>query len=52
MGKKESTNWNIPVTLALNQAVDHVVKSGQYSSKSEFVRSACRKELESTAERA
>ena len=47
MGKKEYVSWNIPVPFVLDQAVEDAVKSGQFISKSDFVRYACRKELAS-----
>jgi len=49
LGKKEYVCWNIPVPLVLDQAVEDAVKSGQFISKSDFVRYACRKELASTS---
>ena len=44
---KEYASWNIPVPFVLDQAVEDAVKSGQFISKSDFVRCACRKELAS-----
>ena len=46
---KEYASWNIPVPFVLDQAVEDAVKSGQFISKSDFVRCACRKELASTS---
>ena len=43
---KEYASWNIPVPFVLDRAVEDAVKSGQFISKSDFVRCACRKELE------
>jgi Arc/MetJ-type ribon-helix-helix transcriptional regulator len=44
---KDPSKWSVPITPALNQAVNDAIKRGLYSSRSEFVRTACRKALES-----
>ncbi len=47
-GKKGwSKIWNIPAPKALDEAVKEAVMKGTHVSKSEFVRDACRKLLES-----
>ena len=45
MGKQKLIYWNIPVTNALNMAVEKTIKRDTHVSKSEFVRDACRKLL-------
>lgn len=46
MGKrKELFYWNIPVTRALNEAVEEAVKLDMHVSKSDFVRDAVRRLL-------
>jgi Arc/MetJ-type ribon-helix-helix transcriptional regulator len=43
----DKTKWCIPVTTALDDAVEHAVAKDSHISKSEFVRDAVRKQLES-----
>ena len=45
--KKWSRIWSIPAPKALDEAVKEAVMKGTHVSKSEFVRDACRKLLES-----
>jgi len=46
MGKKRNyVYWNIPVTKALNSAVESAVKTTYYVSKSDLVRDAVRRLL-------
>jgi len=45
MGKNK-THWNIPVSLMLDQAVEYAVERDSHSSKSEYVRDAVRRMLE------
>ena len=45
--RKDLAFWNIPVQESLNEAVKEAVIKGTHVSKSEFVRDACRKLLES-----
>ncbi len=46
MSKQEKTNWNIPVSKTLDDALEHAVTADSHSSKSEFVRDAVRRRLE------
>jgi len=41
----KKVTWNIPTTEVLDLAVEKVVESGVYSSKSELVRDAVRRRL-------
>lgn len=46
MGKrKDLTYWNIPVTRALNEAVEEAIKVDMHVSKSDLVRDAVRRLL-------
>ena len=46
MGKrKDLTYWNIPVTRALDEAVEKAVKADMHVSKSDLVRDAVRRLL-------
>jgi Arc/MetJ-type ribon-helix-helix transcriptional regulator len=42
---EKKTNWNIPVTKTLDDALEQAVAFGSHSSKSEFVRDAVRRRL-------
>jgi Arc/MetJ-type ribon-helix-helix transcriptional regulator len=46
MSKQEKTNWNIPVSKTLDEALEQAVNRDSHSSKSEFVRDAVRRKLE------
>ena len=46
MSKHEKTNWNIPVSKTLDDALEQAVNLDSHSSKSEFVRDAVRRRLE------
>ena len=43
---KEKTKWCIPVTKTLDDALEQAVTHDSHSSKSEFVRDAVRRRLE------
>ena len=43
---KDRTNWNIPVSKVLDDALEHAVTMDSHSSKSEYVRDAVRRLLE------
>jgi Arc/MetJ-type ribon-helix-helix transcriptional regulator len=43
---KQTTNWNIPVSKTLDDALEQAVNLDSHSSKSEFVRDAVRRRLE------
>jgi Arc/MetJ-type ribon-helix-helix transcriptional regulator len=45
--RSDKTKWCIPVTDALDQAVEHAVTKDSCITKSEFVRDAVRRKLES-----
>ena len=44
--KQERSNWNIPVTKTLDDALELAVALDSHCSKSEFVRDAVRRRLE------
>ena len=44
--RKEKTKWCIPVTNALDTAIEQAVLKDSHISKSEFVRDAVRRRLE------
>jgi hypothetical protein len=44
--REKNTNWNIPVTKVLDEAVEEAVKRDTHSTKSDFVRDAVRRRLE------
>ena len=44
--RKNKTKWCIPVTGALDKALEQAVQRDSHSSKSEFVRDAVRRRLE------
>jgi Arc/MetJ-type ribon-helix-helix transcriptional regulator len=46
MSRQEKTNWNIPVSKTLDDALEQAVNLDSHSSKSEFVRDAVRRRLE------
>lgn len=46
MSKQGRTNWNIPVSKTLDDALEQAVNLDSHSSKSEFVRDAVRRRLE------
>ncbi len=46
MNKKGKTNWNVPVSKTLDDALEQAVNLDSHSSKSEFVRDAVRRRLE------
>jgi Arc/MetJ-type ribon-helix-helix transcriptional regulator len=46
LSKQEKTNWNIPVSKTLDDALEQAVNLDSHSSKSEFVRDAVRRRLE------
>jgi len=46
MSKQGKTNWNIPVSKTLDDALEKAVNLDSHSSKSEFVRDAVRRRLE------
>jgi len=46
MSKQEKRNWNIPVSKTLDEALEQAVTMDSHSSKSEFVRDAVRRRLE------
>jgi Arc/MetJ-type ribon-helix-helix transcriptional regulator len=48
--KRKLFFWNIPVSKELNDRVEYAVAGGSYNSKSEFIRDACRRLLESLKE--
>lgn len=39
------SDWHIPVSLVLDEAVESAVKNGQYISKSDLIREAVRSKL-------
>jgi Arc/MetJ-type ribon-helix-helix transcriptional regulator len=43
---RNQVNWNIPVTKALDDALEQAVKIDTHSTKSDFVRDAVRRKLE------
>ena len=43
---KDKRNWNIPVTPALDNALEEAVRLDTHSTKSDFVRDAVRRKLE------
>lgn len=43
---KVKTNWNIPVSKVLDDALEKALNFDSHSSKSEFVRDAVRRRLE------
>jgi metal-responsive CopG/Arc/MetJ family transcriptional regulator len=45
MAKKRLRFWNIPVTQALDEAVEKAVRKNAHVSKSDFVRDAVREKL-------
>ncbi|MGA2523648.1 MAG: hypothetical protein ABSF65_05790 [Candidatus Bathyarchaeia archaeon] len=47
MSKQEKRSWNIPVSKTLDDALEQAVNLDSHSSKSEFVRDAVRRRLES-----
>jgi Arc/MetJ-type ribon-helix-helix transcriptional regulator len=47
LSKQEKTNWNIPVPKSLDNALEQAVSLDSHVSKSEFVRDAVRKQLQS-----
>jgi Arc/MetJ-type ribon-helix-helix transcriptional regulator len=40
------TYWNIPVPVALNEALEQAILLGNYRTKAEYVRNAVRRMLE------
>ena len=44
--KKNKTNWNIPVPVALDDALEKAVQLDTHSTKSDFVRDVVRRRLE------
>jgi Arc/MetJ-type ribon-helix-helix transcriptional regulator len=46
MSKQPRTNWSIPVSRTLDDALEQAVNLDSHSSKSEFVRDAVRRRLE------
>ena len=46
MRKKNKTNWNIPVPVALDDALEKAVQLDTHSTKSDFVRDVVRRRLE------
>jgi Arc/MetJ-type ribon-helix-helix transcriptional regulator len=46
LSKQEKRNWNIPVSKTLDDALEKAVDQDSHSSKSEFVRDAVRRRLE------
>lgn len=43
---KKNTVWSIPVSLALDEAVENAVVKDMHSTKSDLVREAVREKLE------
>ena len=39
------SDWHIPVSLVLDEAVESAIKDGQYISKSDLIREAVRSKL-------
>jgi len=46
MSKRRFVNWNIPVSISLDQAVEQAVKEGSFLTKSELIRTSVRNQLE------
>jgi Arc/MetJ-type ribon-helix-helix transcriptional regulator len=46
LSKRNKTNWNIPVSKTLDEAVEEAVRRDSHSTKSDFVRDATRRLLE------
>lgn len=46
MSKQEKTKWSIPVPKKLDEALEKAVSQDSHVSKSEFVRDAVRKQLQ------
>lgn len=42
----EKVNWNLVATKKLNEMIEQAVVKGGYLSKSDFIRTAIRKQLE------
>lgn len=49
---KDKRTWNIPVTPALDDALEEAVRRDTHSTKSDFVRDAVRRRLEDMGFRA
>jgi len=45
MVKKNSTFWNVPVPMPLNDALERILVRNAHATKSAFIRDAVRKEL-------
>lgn len=43
---KDKTNWNVPVTRTLDNALEEAVRLDTHSTKSDFIRDCVRRRLE------